>query len=316
MLEGMTTAVSEPATPTIEAQTKAPVIKDEPIDLDAPEEATEATAEEATEGSTQEGEGPDTDEGEGEQSTEEPGFVEIEIDGKQYQVPPELKDGYLRQADYTRKTQEVAEQRKAAESRKAEAEAVFNVSQEVLEARAYKINLEKALKQYEGVDWSVSNPDDPIAEVELARHWRQFQQLQQQVQQVDHFLNNQQAQRAEQMERETANRLRETAEFAKTKIPGWTPEMDAKITSFVEGLGIPREQIAQAINPNVYQLMHLAYLGSQSLAKQQTPPRPTTPVQPLKTVSAKASPNVTKDPDEMSMEEYAAYRHAQMRNKR
>jgi hypothetical protein len=308
----MTTAAPEPAVePTIEAQTETPVIKDEPIDLDAPE-TPEPT--EGVEGSTQEGEEPTTTEGEGEQPPEEPGFVEIEIDGKPYQVPAELKDGYLRQADYTRKTQEVAEQRKVAENLKAEAEAVFNVSQEVLEARAYKINLEKALKQYEGIDWNASDPNDPIAEVELARHWRQFQQLQQQAHQVDQFLNTQQAQRAEQMERETANRLRETAEFAKTKIPGWTPEMDAKIVTFVEDLGIPRDQIVQAINPKVYQLMHLAYLGSQSLAKQQTPPRPAAPTQPLKTVSAKASPAVSKDPESMTMEEYAAFRNSQKRN--
>jgi hypothetical protein len=309
MLEGMTTAAPEPAVePTIEAQTETPVIKDEPIDLDAPE-TPEPT--EGAEGSTQEGEEPTTTEGEGEQSTEEPGFVEIEIDGKPYQVPAELKDGYLRQADYTRKTQEVAAQRQVAETLKAEAEAVFNVSQEVLEARAYKLNLDSQLKQFQEINWDQLESEDPIG---AQSAWRRYQQLQQQAQQVDGYLNTQQAQRAEQMERETANRLRETAEFAKTKIPGWTPEMDAKIVTFVEELGIPRDQIVQAINPKVYQLMHLAYLGSQSLAKQQTPPRPAAPTQPLKTVSAKASPAVSKDPESMSMEEYAAFRNSQKRN--
>ena len=34
---------------------------------------------------------------------------EVDYEGKQYRVPKELKDALLRQADYTRKTQEVAE---------------------------------------------------------------------------------------------------------------------------------------------------------------------------------------------------------------
>lgn len=303
MLEGMTTAAPEPAVqPTIEAQTEAPAIKDEPIDLDAPE-TPEPT--EGAEGSTQEGDEPATTEGEGEQSTDEPGFVEVEIDGKPYQVPAELKDGYLRQADYTRKTQEVANERKQVEALKAEAEATFNASHEVIEARAHMIGLEAKLKQFEATDWQKYVSEDPMG---AQADWIAFQQLQQQHGQVSQYLNTQQAQRAEQMERDTANRLRETAEFAKTKIPGWTPEMDAKIVGFVENLGIPRDQIVQAVNPQVYQLMHLAYLGSQSLAKQQTPPKPVAPTQPLKTVSAKASPQVTKDPESMSMEEYAAFR--------
>ena len=41
---------------------------------------------------------------------------EIEHDGKKHKVPKELKDSFLRQQDYTRKTQEVAEARKTVET--------------------------------------------------------------------------------------------------------------------------------------------------------------------------------------------------------
>ncbi len=40
---------------------------------------------------------------------DEDALEEIELDGKTWRVPSALKDGYLRQADYTRKTQDVAE---------------------------------------------------------------------------------------------------------------------------------------------------------------------------------------------------------------
>lgn len=42
-------------------------------------------------------------------------LIDVEVDGKTYKVQSEAKDGYLRQSDYTRKTQEVAEQRRALE---------------------------------------------------------------------------------------------------------------------------------------------------------------------------------------------------------
>ena len=52
-----------------------------------------------------------------EESAEDDQLVTIKVDGQEIQVPlSELKNGYQRQADYTRKTMEVSEQRKAAEA--------------------------------------------------------------------------------------------------------------------------------------------------------------------------------------------------------
>ena len=44
-----------------------------------------------------------------------PELEEVEHEGKKYQIPKPLKGALLMQADYTRKTQEVAEQRRAVE---------------------------------------------------------------------------------------------------------------------------------------------------------------------------------------------------------
>ena len=41
----------------------------------------------------------------------DPEFEEVEYEGKRYALPKELKDAILRQSDYTRKTQELAQQR-------------------------------------------------------------------------------------------------------------------------------------------------------------------------------------------------------------
>lgn len=77
--------------------------EDEP-DPDGSEEELEADAED--EGEEDEGEDLDEDD-------EDDPLVSVKIDGEEQEIRlSELRDGYQRQADYTRKTQELAEQRK------------------------------------------------------------------------------------------------------------------------------------------------------------------------------------------------------------
>ena len=56
----------------------------------------------------------DTEDGEGnpdEESEPEDDTEEVDYEGKKYRVPKDIKDALLRQSDYTRKTQELAEHR-------------------------------------------------------------------------------------------------------------------------------------------------------------------------------------------------------------
>jgi Asp-tRNA(Asn)/Glu-tRNA(Gln) amidotransferase A subunit family amidase len=297
MDEGVTAVAEELVTPAIETQTpetaQVPDPKDEPIDLDAPREE-ETPTELAPEGEEQ----PTAE-------AIEPDVVEIELNGKKYSVPAELKDGYLMQADYTRKTQEVAELKKASEAKIAEADTYYQVSQEVLEARATLLNVEGQLNRYQNLDWAALESEDPVGAMSA---WREFQQLKEVRGNIGGFLDKQQNEMSEKAKLETENRLRETRKFAEEKIPGWSTDVDAKITEFAESKGFTRETLLNAYSPPVYEVLYLAWLGNQSLQKQQAAPKaPTIAVQPLRTVSAKSSPAVTKSPADMSMDEYAKW---------
>lgn len=291
MTEGMTAIAGELA-PMPAIETQAPeTVQPEQVEVPELEQASET-----------EGEGEDGAEG---QQPEAPEMVEIEVDGKTYKVPAELKDGYLKNGDYTRKTQEVAEMRRSVEAKMEEAVKHFQSSQEFIQANAALMNVDQQLQRYQNVNWDQFEQEDPMG---AQSHWRQFQTLKEQRGQVAQYLDKTQAERNAKAEREIANRLHETREFAQKEIPGWSPEVDAKIVGFAEGVGFSRDQLKAAMTPQVYKILHLAWLGEQSMQKQKAAPaRPQAPIKPLTTVTPKASPAGRKSVTEMSVDEMAAY---------
>ena len=94
------------------------------------------------------------------EASEEEQTVTIKIDGKDVEVPiTELKNGYQRQADYTRKTMEVAEQRKAADAD------LSNIAAERMELQASLAKaqavLESSLETQKNIDWENLIRNDP-----------------------------------------------------------------------------------------------------------------------------------------------------------
>lgn len=255
------------------------------------------------------------EEGEGE-GDEQPELelADVEYEGKAYKLPPELKDALLRAADYTRKTQEVAEQRKTVEAKMAEAQAAYQTSQEVIEARAVAHHIDSQLKQYENVNWNALENEDPM---EAMRHWRQFQQLQQQRGQVAQYLDKTQNELSEKAAQETDKRLRETRAFAEKELKGWSPELDNKITEFaIKDLGFTVDSLRGAYSPQVYKTLYLAHLGHIALQKQTAAPKPSAPAaQPLTKVTTRANPPPSGLDDRLSMDEWTKRRNAQLAKK-
>lgn len=299
MLEGVNTiAEAVPSAPSEVATETTADRYEGMIDLDNPSEPETPEAEPQQEETAE----PEAEAVEPE--TVEPEYADIELNGKTYSVPAEIKDGFMRTADYTQKTQIAAAVKREAEALKAEAETLFTVGEEFIEGRAQLSNADAMLKQYSQVDWDAYFNEDPIG---APNDWRKFQSLQQERAQIAQNLSNAWNQRSEQQRIETDKRLQETTEFAAKNIPGWTPEVAHKLNDFATEQGFSQDYLRSNLNPQLYKMLHLAWVGSQTLTKTQSAPKPQAQTTPLKTVSAKASPNVTKDLSEMSMAEYVKY---------
>jgi hypothetical protein len=101
---------------------------------EAQETEAEETPSEPTEGEESQEEEAQEEGEEAEEDAEEPGRYTIKINGQEQKVTlQELKDGYSREQDYRRKTAEVAEQRKAIESKATQYESTLGELQNKLE---------------------------------------------------------------------------------------------------------------------------------------------------------------------------------------
>lgn len=241
----------------------------------------------------------------GEKQPVEPELVDVEINGKTYKLPAELKDRVWLDADYTTKSQANAELKKSLDAKQAEIDQAYQTSQEVIEAKAHIHHLDSQLKQYEGVNWQQLENEDPMAAMS---HWRNYQTLKEERGQVAGYLTHTTNELSEKAKLDTANRLRETRAFAEKSIPGWTEDMDKKITDFALGKGFTREALQNAYSPQTYEILFLAHLGHQAMMQKTAQPKPNTTIapKPLETVAAKASAGRVP-PEKMGMDDFAKW---------
>lgn len=238
---------------------------------------------------------------------------EFEFNGKQIKGPKGLKDGVLMQADYTRKTQEVAATRKELEAREAWVKEQSNLVEQDTEVRAEHWAKRVQLSQYENVDWQAWVQQDPIA---AQQGYIQFQGLQNEVKGLGDYIQERTQQRSAEAQQDLAKRIHETREYAKKEIKGYTAETERQVAEFAAEQGIPDAVLQTNWSPQVFKILHLARLGSQVLNKPAVPKLNQPQATPLTVVSSKGSPSVRKSIADMSMDEYAAYRTRQEAAKR
>ena len=281
-------------------------------DLDAPELETAPPADEPSTANNEELPA----EGEVIEPDQWEGYEDFEIDGEVVKLPSKYKDGYLRLADYTRKTQEVAETRKQLEAREQEITKKFQQTEDEFQAHVILNNLDNTLAEFHQIDWAAEAAKldgDFIGKQDLQTKWMQYQDLLGKRSQVEQFTKQKAIERDQMAQQETAKRLQATRHFAETKIKGWTPQVDAQLQEFAtKELGFDENTLMNAYTPAVYRALYGAFRWEESLKRQSSAkPSPTSPPPaPTKTVSAKANPQASKDLSEMSEAEFFAKREA------
>ena len=196
--------------------------------------------------------------------------VVVKIDGKDVSVKlSELKNGYQRQADYTRKTMEVSETRKAAEAETQKARA---------EREAYAQNLTRIQAQLEGViqeqqkvDWEALLNSDPV---EYLKQQHLAQARQAKLNQVYAEQQKVASQQKAEAEEARANYLREQQQALLAKLPEWSDAKKAEaeraaIRDFLLKEGYEAESLNQITDARAVVLARKAMLYDQMMSKAQ-----------------------------------------------
>ena len=168
--------------------------EDEVVAEDQQEDEVETEEVSEEEEASEEVETEDTGEEETEEVAEESNYT-IKVDGEEYEVNlEELKAGYQRQSDYTRKSQALAEGRK--ENEAIQSERIKLEQERQMYANGLQMLKEQQsakLQEFKGVDWENLKEEDPYAYMlkkdeyrdaqDKARNAAQQQQIVQQQQQ-------------------------------------------------------------------------------------------------------------------------------------
>lgn len=271
---------------------------------------------------------------------------DFELDGKTYKVPKELKRGFLREADYTKKTQELAEQRKAVETRQAEIAQREAFQREHIQDFAKYEQIEGRIGQLRAshpehlqtvadlrnTDWDQWYQIDPkqaaadekrylaarkaiddyavdLAQMEAERNTHRSQ-VQAKFAEWNSKAERENATRREQFDQALARDLKDD----------WTPQTrDAtrqKLNEFGRSMGFSDEELNAIDDPRAMKVLHAAWKAQRqaqtaaaraTLAAQQV-------AKPVPQVGGSAPAG--KDPSRMSTAEWMRWRDQQTRQSR
>jgi hypothetical protein len=226
--------------------------------------------------------------------------IEVEYEGETFKLPPKLRDALLRHQDYTRKTMEVAEQRKALEQAQATFKANAALISQDFEAHTQLGALNLRIQQLKTMDTSYWTDEDIQAGV------AELNALQQQANGIAQTLQQRNAQRQALTQQERAKALSEAA----ARVPNFTDQRRQELETLATELGFDPRDVANIASAHEYEVLHYADIGRkfierQRKAAQMRGAQAGTPATMLGSASSGG-----KDPADMSEAEYIAWRQA------
>lgn len=253
-------------------QTEAPIDVDEEVVEETTDEVIEELQDSEDESEESEEVEDPTEESEDEEEAI-PEFItegNIEIDGESVSVE-EIKLGYLRQSDYTKKTQAVAEQRKAADD----------------QTRNYESNLQALLttagadlSRFENVNWEQAAIENP-------EQYRQAKSAYDQTKQTYDLIRSKsdehQKRSQEQHQAVMKENAKESLTILKSTIPNWNNDIYYSIGEYAKELGVTSEEFNEVHDHRTITALYKAMQYDRAKIETQKKVKAT----PQKTLSGK-----------------------------
>jgi len=187
----------------------------------------------------------------------------VKVDGEEFEVDlDELRNGYQRQSDYTKKSQSVAEMRKAYEANLQSVQQERDQYQQVLANMENYQNLE--LKKYQELDWASLKEDDPVEYMEKRI---EFQDAKDKVNQVKQEQMAVQQKTQQEVYQNIQHKVQEEAELLATALPEYSDpssNLKTELRDFAMNMGFSEQDVNGITDHKVVLVLHKAMLQDKA----------------------------------------------------
>lgn len=205
---------------------------------------------------------------------------EIDFEGVRYQVPTSLKAAFMRQADYTQKTQAVAERERmvALQQQRQQIEAQFQQSAQPEITALHE--LEAAIKQYDNVNWQALDTDSLVK----TRH--ALDMLKERRDRVKEGIQTKHGEFEGKLRETHQSAVREANAFLTRHIPKWGPDVQNAIMSYGQTEGYSDVELGSIRDPRLVRTLWKAQQYDALQAGKSIAAKRTTGVPPVVRPSA------------------------------
>lgn len=196
---------------------------------------------------------PKADQAEVSEVTEESNLAELEWDGQKYQLPKTMKDAFMKNEDYTRKTQELSLQRESldqvrtlAEQRQIEAAFGNSIQAEQQELHVIDAYLAQAGK----VDWASMTTD------QILRHKIELDQIKERKAGLQQAIGEKREKFRSEVDSKIGELRNKSREIASKAISGFSDKTETDVRTFAAKSGLAEAEVNNVLlDPRSYQIM-------------------------------------------------------------
>lgn len=208
------------------------------------------------------------------EDTPEPRTLKIKRGEEEIEIPEdEARELAQKGYDYTKKTQAVAEERKAVEERAQAVQAQeqylaqqFAVQQTLIKEVAKVEAINDQIAQYEALDWNAMSDSDPVQAQKL---FFQYQQLTTKRERAMEELRHKEGQAMQVQQQRREQMLAQGMQQLVKDIPDWGAEKVQKVNETGKAYGFTDYELANVYDPRMVRVLHDAM---QYRALQQSKP--------------------------------------------
>ena len=212
------------------------------------------------------------------EAVDAPEYFKFKMGGVEYDLPKALEGKVIPQSEWTKKTQALAEERKALESTASQRVAH---SDETMRMKAVLLGLDHKMAQYESIDWAAKTAENPT------QAQAEFMQLMQ-AKDIRNKLASELSTREQAEQQELQATYAKQIESAKAKLAELIPDFDSvrpQLLAAGQEYGFEPQELHSIVDPRLLVVLRDAANWRKyktEVAKQPSPTSTIAPVTPIK----------------------------------